>query len=61
MTGHQPTRGTVRHSNGSDRAREEACLTGGMYSAEYVFTCVVDTVVCVFQLESEVFAVDVCL
>ena len=42
MTGHQPTRGTVRHSNGSDRAREEACLTGGMYSAEYVFTGVVD-------------------
>ena len=54
-------RGTVRHSNGSDRAREEACLTGGMYSAEYVFTGVVDTVVCVFQPESEVFAVDVCL
>ena len=61
MTGHQPTIGTVRHSTGSDRAREEACLTGGMYSAEYVFTGVVDTVVCVFQPESEVFAVDVCL
>ena len=54
-------RGTVRHSTGSDRAREEACLTGGMYSAEYVFTGVVDTVVCVFQPESEVFSVDVCL
>ena len=61
MTGHQPTRGVGRRSNGSDRAREEACLTGGMYSAEYVFTGVVDTVVSVFHTESEVFAVDVCL
>jgi hypothetical protein len=32
-----------------------------MYSAEYVFTGVVDTVVSVFQPESEVFAVDVCV
>ena len=43
------------------RARECVYLTGDVYSAEYVFTCVVDTVVCVFQPESEVFAVDVCL
>ena len=43
------------------RARECVYLTGGMYSAEYVFTGVVDTVVSVFQPESEVFSVDVCV
>ena len=43
------------------RARECVYLTGYVYSAEHVFTGVVDTVVCLFQPESEVFAVDVCL